>query len=318
MTRRRPPTEPDDPPIEWFFGDLQVAEDRARALEGVRGVVHTAGWVSLGGDPGGEGRATNVGATRALLDEGMRAGVVRFVYTSTIWTVAAGSADAPADEDTPWNLEPLRSPYCETKRAAERLVLERDQPGFRTLVLCPALVIGPRDVRPTSTRLLLHTARTPVATFPQGGTPVIDARVVAQAHVRALERGEPGQRYVLAGPYLSYRELAALVAEVAGNPRRIITVPDALERPMAWVARQIDHLARGRFPEVSAAAVSGGFVRLHVSGARADAVFDLQHPPAIESIFDALDDFARSGRAPWLVVRRPARDVLVPSRVSVG
>jgi dihydroflavonol-4-reductase len=314
LTRRPPPSEPEDPPIEWRYGDLRRQDDRARAFAGgVRGVVHAAGWVSLGADPRGESRAVNIGATRALLDQGREAGVERFVYTSTLWTVAAGTAAEPADEASAWNLAPLRSPYSETKREAERLVLDQDQPGFRTVVLCPALVIGPRDGRPTSTRLLLHMARTPVAILPHGGTPVVDARVVAQAHVRALERAAPGRRYVVAGPYLSYPELAALVAQVAGSPRRVVTIPDALERPLAWMARRIDHLAQGRFPEVSAAAVSGGFLRLHVSGAAADAAFDLQHPPPIVSIFDALDDFRRSGRAPWLAPRRPARDELVPS-----
>jgi dihydroflavonol-4-reductase len=299
-----------------MIGDLRRVEDRARALAGVRGVVHAAGWVSLGSDPRGESRAVNVGATRALLDEGRAAGIDRFVYTSTLWTVAAGTAGGPADEESAWNLDRVSSPYSETKREAERLVLERDRPGFRTVVLCPALVIGPRDVRPTSTRLFLHMARTPLALLPRGGTPVVDVRVVARAHVRALERAEPGRRYVLAGPYLSYQELAALVARITGKPRRVVTIPDALERPLAWMAGRVDHLVRGRWPEVSAAAVAGGFLRLHVSGARADAAFDLHHPPPIQSIFDALEDFCRSGRAPWLSPRLPTLDDPVSTKLS--
>jgi dihydroflavonol-4-reductase len=240
-----------------------------------------------------------------LLDAARAAGADRFLYTSTLWTVAAGTEDAPADEETAWNLEPVRSPYSETKRAAERLVLDASRPGFRTAVVCPGLVIGPRDVRPTSTRLLLAMARSPVALLPRGGIPVIDARVAALGHVRALERAEPGRRYVLAGPYLSYHELAALVARVAGRPRRVVTVPDVCERPLAWLAGRLDRWGRGRWPGVSAAAVAGGFLRLHVRGRRADLAFGLHHPPPVESIFDTLDDAQRSGRAPWLRLRRP-------------
>ncbi len=318
LARRLPPSEPLDPPIEWLLGDLRNPDDRARAVAGARGVVHAASWVSLASDPRGESYAVNVEATRELLERGRAAGVERFVYTSTSWTVAAGSPEAPAVETAAWNLVSLRSPYSETKREAERLVLEHDQPGFGTVVLCPAMVIGPRDVRPTSTRVLLHMARTPVALLPEGGTAVVDVRVVAEAHVRALQRAETGRRYVLAGPYLSYAEMAGLVARVAGRPRRIVTIPDALERPMAWVAGRIDHLVRGRWPEVSAAAVSGGFLHFHLSGALADAAFDLQHPPPIESIFEALDDFSHSGRAPWLALRRPAREDLVLASASVS
>ena len=163
LARRLPPAEPLDPPIEWLLGDLRNPEDRVRAVAGVRGVVHVASWVSLASDPRGDSYAVNVVATRELLEQGRAAGVERFLYTSSSWTVAAGSPEAPANETTAWNLVPLRSPYSETKREAERLVLEQDQPGFRTVVLCPTMVIGPRDVRPTSTRVLLHMARTPVA-----------------------------------------------------------------------------------------------------------------------------------------------------------
>jgi dihydroflavonol-4-reductase len=46
--------------------------------------------------------------------------------------------------------------------------------------------------------------------------------------------------------------------------------------------------------------VAGGFLRLHVKGARADAAFGLVHPPPIRSIAEALDDHRRSGRARWL------------------
>jgi dihydroflavonol-4-reductase len=300
LTRRTPRVEPGDPELDWMIGDLRRADDRARAIDGVRGIVHTAGWVSLGGDPRGDSRAINVEATRDLLDRGRDAGVERFVHTSTLWTVAAGTPEAPASEDSAWNLTAIRSPYCDSKREAEHLVLERNSPSFRTTVLCPGLVIGKRDLRPTSTKVLLEMARTPVAVLPRGGIQVVDARVVAQAHVRALERAEPGRRYVIAGPYLAYPEMAGLVAQLVGRPRKIVILPDRLEAPLARIAGLADRIGRGRWSSVSAAAIAGGFLRLHVSGARADSRFDLCHPPPLQSIHEALDDAQRSGRAPWL------------------
>jgi dihydroflavonol-4-reductase len=305
LTRHGPRSLPGDPAIDWHVGDLREPEVRARALSGVRGVVHCAGWVSLGADTSGEGRATNVEATRALVDESMEAGVERFVYTSTLWTVGFGSLDQPANEDSEWNLHCLNSPYCESKRAAEQLVLERNGPGFQTTVLCPGLVVGPGDVNLTSTWVLLAPALTPVAFYPKGGIPIVDARVLALAHVRALVRAEPGRRYVVAGPYQSYLELTDLVKQVTGRPRWVVTLPDALERPFSLAGRWIDRVARGRFRTVSAAAVAGGYLRLHVSGARADAEFDLHHPPPIHSIYEALADCRRSGHAAWLRLTPP-------------
>jgi dihydroflavonol-4-reductase len=303
---RRPVAEaPGDPRLEWLVGDIRRGDVLDAAVEGARTVVHTAGWVSLGPDRKGESRRVNVGATEGLLDRCGRAGVERLVYTSTLWTVAAGTADRPADEGTPWNLDAVRCPYSDTKREAEQLVLGRNGPGLATVVLCPGLVVGPRDVRPTSTGLFLRMARTRVAVLPKGGIPLVDVGVVALAHLRALERGRPGARYVVAGPYLSYPEMAALVARIAGRPRFVVEVPDRCERPLRGLARLAALAKAGRAGELSAAAVSGGFLRLHVSGALADREFDLDHPDPLRSVFEALEDHRRYGRAPWLGTLRP-------------
>lgn len=297
--RTIPLTEPGDPPIVWTLGDLRDEKVTRAAVDGVRAIVHVAGWVNLGKDPQGLAHAINVDATRNLLDQAERAGVERFIYTSTLWTVAAGTPDRPADENSPWDLDLIRSPYCDSKREAERLVLERDGGRIATLVFCPGLVVGPRDRKPTSTKLLLTLARHRLVFLPQGGIPIVDAGVVARAHAEALVRGEGGQRYIVAGPYLSYRDLARLVAGIAGKPRWIVPLADSVRPALAVLADRFGG------EEVSRATVGGGFLRLTVSGARADRVFDLIHPPAVESIFAALNDHRRSSRASWLKLVSP-------------
>ena len=298
LSRRPPPESPDDPPIDWRIGDLREPATRRDAVRDVRAVVHSAGWVSLGSDPSGDAVAINVDATRGLLEAGRAAGVERFVHTSTLHTLAAGTAEHPADEDTPWNLHTVDAPYARTKRAAERLVLDGSD-RMAGVVICPGMVLGPGDVRPTSTKILLLMSRHRVAYLPGGGIPVVDTDVIARAHVRALAVGEPGRRYAVVGPYLSYREMARLVAEVAGRPRRVVAIPDAWQGPVVGFSRLVDRLTRGK-GDVSAAAAAGGFLRLQVRGDRADAAFGLVHPPPIHSIFAALDDARRHGRAPWL------------------
>ena len=304
LARRPPTTEAGDPRIEWRIGDLRDREVRRSALAGVRGVIHAAGWVSLGSDPSGEALAVNVEATRALLNDAADAGVERFVYTSTLHTLAAGTAEAPADERSAWNLESIDAPYSRTKREAERLVIG-GAGHLRGVVLCPGMAIGPRDIRPTSTRLLLELAARPVAFLPGGGIPVVDASVLAAAHRAALTAGEPGSRYAVVGPYLAYREMARLVGRLTGRPRRIVPIPDVAERALVTLGRAIDRW-RGGAGIVSATSVAGGFLRLHVRGDLADAAFGLRHPPPIRSIFEAFSDARSSGRAPWLRLDEPS------------
>ncbi len=311
VVRSLPLVEPGDPPIEWVVGDLRDSNVLTTAVKDMRGVIHAASRVHLGYDPGRLCQAINVEVTRALLDEAGKAGVERFVYTSTLHTLAMGTADQPADENTPWNLEQVDSPYAETKRAAEQLVLQASSHRLSTIALCPGMVVGPRDLKPTSTSVLLLMARSNIAVLARGGIPIVDARVVAQAHRRALVTGNSGQRYALAGPYLDYREMARLVARISGRPRRILTLPNILEKPSAILAGIIDRIMAGRRIDVSSAAVAGGFVPLHVSGRRADSTFGLNHPPAIVSIYDALEAARRSGLGPELSLIEPPESAWV-------
>ena len=291
LRRGGPAARSSDPEIEWIVGDLRDPAIRRQAVAGVRAVIHAAGWVSLGRDPLGLSRAINVDATRDLLSDAERARVERFVLTSTLHTLAAGTASSPADETCPWNLECVDSPYARSKREAETLVRKSSRDGFTTVVLCPGMVLGSRDPKPTSTRLLHLLARSRVAFLPRGGIPIVDALVVARAHRRALTAGRPGERYAVVGPYLSYAELAGLVAEVTGRPRSIVPLPDMLERPLITIANLLERL--GWRNEFSATTVAGGFLQLHVSGDRGNACFGLVHPPPLESIRAALDDRGR-------------------------
>lgn len=298
LTRRPPQVEPGDPAIDWCIGDLRDSSVRREALRGVRGVIHTAGWVSLGADRSGDATAVNVDATRSLLNDAAAAGVEKFVFTSTLHTLAAGTADLPADEEAAWNLRTVDGPYSRTKREAEQIVMDGSG-GMAGVVICPGMVLGPRDPKPTSTRVVLMMARNRLAFLPGGGIPIVDASVIALAHKRALEWGDPGRRFAVVGPYLSYREMARLVARLTGNPRFVIPCPDFLERPAVASARLAERLMRvgGDF---SAPGVAGGFLRLFVSGRRADEAFGLIHPPAIRSIYATLEYTKASGRMPRL------------------
>jgi len=284
FTRRPVEVASGDAPIEWVVGDLRDSNVRRKALEGVRGVIHTAGWVSLGPDRQGISQSVNVEVTERLLTEAKAAGVERFVYTSTLYTLAAGTPERLADESSAWNLQRIDSSYIGTKRQAERMVLEASGGGFTTIALCPGMVLGPRDPKPTSTQIIRAYAKTMVAIAPGGGIPIVDSRLLALAHRRALVAGGAGQRYAVVGPYLNYRELARLVAAATGRPRWVVPLPDQLEPLIVRAAGWFGPLARRWWPDVSRQLAAAGFLGLHICGDRANACLGLEHPSARETV----------------------------------
>ena len=273
-----------DPSIEWVIGDLTDQDLRRRALAGVRGVIHTAAWVSLGPDLKGISQRVNVELTEQLLAEARAAGAERFVYTSTLYTLAAGTAERSADESSVWNLERIDSSYIRTKRQAERMVLEASGDRFTTIALCPGMVLGPRDPKPTSTQIVRAYSRTMMAIAPRGGIPIVDSRLLAVAHRRALVAGGSGERYAVVGPYLAYGELARLVASITGRPRWVVSLPSQVEPLIVRAAGWFGPLVRRWYPDVSPQLAAAGFLGLHLSGARANSCLGLEHPSARETV----------------------------------
>jgi dihydroflavonol-4-reductase len=275
----------------------------------VRAAVHTASWVSLGRDVIGVARPINAEATRQLLRLAQATGVERFVYTSTLHALAAGSTEQPADEETPWNLACVDSPYSQTKRGAEKVVLESSSDRMACVALCPGMAVGPRDLKPTSTAILLALSRAPAALLPGGGIPLVDVAVLAHTQRAVLTQGEPGQRYAVVGPYQSYVDMARIVARLCGRPRLIARLPAWTQAPTSAAAGGLAWLIPPLRDALSPALVAGAYLELHVSGRQADRLFGLVHPPAEVSIHHALADALARGTAPWLArrLRRESR-----------
>jgi dihydroflavonol-4-reductase len=303
---RRPPRGPQWTGldgVEFAIGDILNPSQVAGALEGVTAVIHTAALTRIIPRPRRAAHRVNVEATQALCSAALRAGVRRFVFTSSASTIEPGTAEHPATEDSPDNRHAIRAPYFTSKRLAERVVRDFNSCGLETIALCPGYLIGPRDVRPTTNELLLLAARWRWPILPPGGMNVLDVREAALAHVRALWRGQPGERYLLAGPYRSYRDLAVLVRRVVGRNERVRVLP-------YWTKRfgtMLLALASGVWPDApngfTVPSFQYGFVCYHLSGAKADKTFDLTHRPPEETVFDTLCWFRDNGLASWLPER---------------
>jgi dihydroflavonol-4-reductase len=189
-------------------------------------VFHTAGAVDFGDDWEPVVRV-NVTGTANVLAAARSAGVQRVVYTSSIVAVGASRRPRILDETSPWTLGPLRVPYVTTKRRAERLALSAVGP--EVVVVNPACVLGPDDYSGSEFGTLCRRfwrGRIPVHFG--GGNNYVDVRDVADGHLRAAERGRPGERYILGGHNRTAAAFFADLARTAGRPVFRVWLPDAL------------------------------------------------------------------------------------------
>jgi dihydroflavonol-4-reductase len=229
----------DVPELEWVTGDVMDSPSLTAAVRDREAVVHTAAVVGFSLRAAERQRAINVEGTRRLLDAAKAAGVQRFVHTSSVSAVGKTPEGTINDETARYDWPPGMA-YNETKRDSERLV-QKTAKDMTTICLSPALVFGPGDVFKRTLGLFRLVKWGLLPVVPPGGTTICDVRDVAEAHVSALTAGETGQRYILGGPHLTFRELATTVAEVTGGARPLASLPasvvHAVELPLAAIGR---------------------------------------------------------------------------------
>ena len=233
----------DDLDVERCYGDL-FDEQALRAAMSDRDVVFycivdTRAWLR---DPAPL-FATNVESLRRVLDVAAEADLFRFVYCSTVGTVAiadgvgcrrpSGSGDAPVNEDTPFNWDGKGGPYIESRRRGDDLVLRyARERGLPAVVMCVGTPYGPRDWQPSQGMFVQMSAFGRMPLYLSGiGTEVVGVEDAAGAFLLAAERGRIGERYIVSETYMSMRELFETAAHAVGAK------PPPLGLPLAGALR---------------------------------------------------------------------------------
>ena len=212
------------------------------ALRGCNGLVHCAAVYAFGSARAAETEEVNTLGTRVVLEAAAAAGVTRTVVTTSSVTCGSSLAPRARSERDHLGSEPAPTYYA-SKVAQEEVALEAGRRRDLAVVLAlPTVVLGGPYTRlaPSNAIVLRYLLDPTRSTFP-GGCNVVDARDVGTGHVRLLERGIAGQRYLLGGEDLSWRMLHSLVSDLAGLPGPYAEVPAgsvwAVSAAAEWWAR---------------------------------------------------------------------------------
>jgi nucleoside-diphosphate-sugar epimerase len=131
-------------PVTTIHADVLDRRAVRRAMRGVERVFHLAGTTSLT-MPRERVFALNVEGTRIVLEEALRAGVERLVYTSSVAAVRPAPQGEVADESNLWDAGRLGLGYVDSKHEAEATAMRLLARGLPLVIVNPADVLGPGD-----------------------------------------------------------------------------------------------------------------------------------------------------------------------------
>ncbi len=216
--------------VESVKGSLEDTAVLQRLCQDSEVVFHLAAKISIGGESYDEVYKVNVEGTQKMAAAARNTGAKRFIHFSSIHALEQYPQNKPVDETRPLALH-SEMVYEKTKALAEQWILEQNSPDFQVVVLNPTAIIGPFDFKPSYLgQVIQKIYKGTLPGLVPGGYNWVDVRDVAQAAMNAIEKGEPGERYLLSGKWQRLESLAGMVCIQRSKKCRMPVFP-------FWLAR---------------------------------------------------------------------------------
>lgn len=215
---------------ELINGDLTDREAIRQGLEGCDAAIHAAAMYEVG-IPASQHPAmyeANVTGTESVLEAALDAKTPRIIHVSTCG-VFGNTHRKVVDETYEHPGKEFTSYYEETKleshRIAKRMIEENDLP---CIIVQPGGVYGPGDTSQVADLIdQLLAGKLPLIPFPELGVCMTHVDDIAGGILLALDKGKPGETYVLSGPVTTMRDAIEIVAGLAGRkaPKHAMPTP---------------------------------------------------------------------------------------------
>ncbi len=214
-------------------GDITDKESMRQPMAGVDGVFHIAAWYRIGAtDAADKAETINVTGTRNVLELMKELDIAKGVYTSSL-AVFSDTGGRLVDENYYYD-GPHLSVYDRTKWQAHYEVAEPMMAeGLPLVIVMPGAVYGPGDTSAVADTLKSYLRGEWVLVPKETALCWAHVDDVAQGHILAMEKGQAGEKYIIAGPRYTAEWLVTLAEDITGRPARRIDVPPLVMKGMA-------------------------------------------------------------------------------------
>ncbi|WP_276480557.1 NAD-dependent epimerase/dehydratase family protein [Paraflavitalea pollutisoli] len=218
-------------PAQVIYGRIDHAEQVSAAVSGCQYVVHAASITDQWGIGFEDYERVNFKGTRHIVAACLEHQIEKLIHVSTANTIGPGTRHQPGTELNGFSLFQADSGYINSKYLAQQYVQEQVQArALPAIIINPTFIIGPRDYKPSSGKLLLHGLRKRLLLYPPGGKNFVYVDDVCQGIINAIHLGEPGNCYLLAGHNHTYKEFFQLLNRLAEQRPFMFRIP-------AWVLK---------------------------------------------------------------------------------
>lgn len=219
--------------LELVKGDIQDEASVYEAVRGCGGVIHCAALVAIGTAHTPDALIeTNVSGVRNVIGTAVAQGLPRIIHVSSVATLFRGDGTVITESSEPRS---SRHAYGRSKAIAEAYVRELQRQGHPVKIVYPGAIIAPDDPGLTESMNALRVFLRDFIPITSSGMQFVDARDLADAHVRMIEAAPGPARYLAGGTFLRWPEIAEIIAATSGMKPKTIRIPGAVLRTAGHV-----------------------------------------------------------------------------------
>jgi dihydroflavonol-4-reductase len=284
-------------PVDLVTGDLTDHRSLRRAVTGCDFLFHVAADYRLWVPEPERMYESNVQGTEMIMQEALRSGVRKIIYTSSVATLRLNGNGAPADESSAASLNDMIGHYKRSKFLAEAAVLQLiETRGLPAVVVNPSTPVGPGDIKPTPTgRFIADAVAGRMPAYVNTGLNIVHVDDVAKGHLLALKHGRIGERYILGGHNMTLKEILTEVAAIAGRTPPRFCIPHKFILTVALLSEAWARWACKGEPRVTLDGVRMARKQMFFSSEKAERELLYTSRPAREALYDAVHWFRQNG-----------------------
>ena len=210
--------------LEIYYGDVRNKESLKLFFAPKENskiiVIHCAGIVSIASKYVQLVHDVNVGGTKNIVDLCRENHVEKLIYISSVHAIPEKPKGEIINEVKGFWPSQVVGLYAKTKSEATAYVLDATKTGLTAMVVHPSGIFGPYDYgRGHMTALVRDYYKGTLTAAINGGYDFVDVRDVASGILKCVEKGEPGECYILSNRYLKVKEILDALHVITGKKK---------------------------------------------------------------------------------------------------
>ena len=283
--------------VEIVQGDLKDKDSLKRCLKDCKYLFHVAADYRLWVPKPKEIYENNVTGTENLMEEALSLGIEKIVYTSSVAVLGKPIEGDVADEKTPVNVDQMIGHYKKSKYLAEEKVKELYKTKKLPVVIVnPAAPVGPRDIKPTPTgKMILDAAMKKIPAYLDTGLNIVHVDDVAKGHLQAFNKGILGERYILGGENMTFKEILEMISVLCGHNPPKIQLPKKQLYPIGYIFEIFARLFNLKNPMLTVDMIRMAEKKMFFSSEKAKKELNYKYKSAKNALKDAIQWFIDNG-----------------------